>query len=177
MTPDLSVAARYVGLLLQIQGTTVDDVSEARLMAEPYCARLLARRRTRKDIADLRACLDELRSIAADDSPDPAHWSGCTGRFHELVVQRCGNRTMAVQAAVLQDIVATHLQLTLARAFSEAEPAWFQRAFRSYEKLVELVEARDGDGAEAHWRRHMEMATKVLFPHDGRGRPVVELFG
>src|SRR5882762_8205387 len=42
MTPDLSVAARYVGLLLQIQGTTIDDVYEARMVTEPACAGLLA---------------------------------------------------------------------------------------------------------------------------------------
>jgi DNA-binding FadR family transcriptional regulator len=178
-TPDPSVAARYVGLLLQLQGTPVDDVYEARMMAEPYCARLLARRRTRKDLQDLRACRDELRRVVdtAAARPDPAQWTEVSGRFHQLVVQRCGNRTMALQCAVLQDIVATHLQLTVAQAFGEVEqPSWFNRAVRSYDKLIELVEARDADGAETHWRRHMEMAAKVLFPHDSRGRPVVELF-
>ncbi len=42
--PSLSVAARYVGLLLQVQGTTIADVYEARMVLEPACARLLARR-------------------------------------------------------------------------------------------------------------------------------------
>src|SRR5215212_9794665 len=31
MAPDISVAARYVGLLLQVQGTTIVDVYEARM--------------------------------------------------------------------------------------------------------------------------------------------------
>jgi DNA-binding FadR family transcriptional regulator len=179
MTPDLSVAARYVGLLLQIQGTPVDDIYEARMMVEPYCARLLARRRTRQDLQDLKSCRDELRRLvdAATNRPDPAQWSESTGRFHQLVVQRCGNRTMALQCEVLADIVATHLQLRVAQAFGEVEPpSWFSRTLRVYDKLIELVEARDGDAAEAHWRRHMEMAAKVLFPNDSRSRPVVELF-
>jgi DNA-binding FadR family transcriptional regulator len=168
MTPELSVAARYVGLLLQIQGTTVDDVYEARMMAEPYCARLLARRRTRKDLADLRSCVDELRHLV-----DPTEWSGQTYRFHELVLDRCGNKTMALQGAVLQDIVARHLQLTVARGFAESDQ---RRVIRSYDKLIDLVEARDGDGAETHWRRHMEHAAKYLFSSDSGSRPVVELF-
>ena len=59
--PSLSVAARYVGLLLQVQGTTIADVYEARMVLEPACARLLARRRTKQDLADLSACIEELR--------------------------------------------------------------------------------------------------------------------
>jgi DNA-binding FadR family transcriptional regulator len=180
MTPDISVAARYVGLLLQIQGTTVDDVYEARMVAEPFCARLLARRRTRADLADLRACVDELRRVVeagVKAVPDPARWSGLTFRFHQLLLERCGNRTLAVQGAVLQDIVATHLQLTVAQGFGESEhPSRFQRVIRSYDRLIELFEQRDADAAEEHWRRHMEQAAKYLFRPDTRSRPVVELF-
>src|SRR5215218_6683547 len=49
MAPDLSVAARYVGLLLQLQGATIVDVYEARMVLEPVCARLLAECRTEQD--------------------------------------------------------------------------------------------------------------------------------
>jgi len=180
LTPDVSVAARYVGLLLQLQGTTIDDVYEARLVAEPYCARLLARRRTKQDLADLRACVEDLRRVVDAGPkavPDPGRWSGLTYRFHELMVERSGNRTLAVQSAVLQDIVATHLRLTVAQSFGESEnPARFQRVIRSYEKFIRLVEERDTDGAEEHWRRHMVEAGKFLFRYDTRSRPVVELF-
>jgi DNA-binding FadR family transcriptional regulator len=31
-----------------------------------------------------------------------------------------------------------------------------RRGLRSMEKLVEYIEAGDGDGAEAHWRKHTE---------------------
>jgi DNA-binding FadR family transcriptional regulator len=180
LTPDVSVAARYVGVLLQLQGTTIDDVYEARLVAEPYCARLLARRRTKQDLADLRACIEDLRRVVDAGPkavPDPGRWSGLTYRFHELMVERSGNKTLAVQSAVLQDIVATHLRLTVAQSFGESEnPARFQRVIRSYEKFVRLVEERDADAAEDHWRRHMVEAAKFLFRSETRSRPVVELF-
>ena len=180
MTPDVSVAARYVGLLLQIQGTTIDDVYEARMVSEPACAALLARRRTKQDLTDLRSCLDQLRTVVeagVKAVPNPGEWSDLTYRFHELIMQRSGNKTMAVQGAVLQDIVATHLQMTVARSFSESEsPARFQKAIRSYEKLIQLVEDRDTEGARQHWHKHMEVAAKHLFKHDTRNQPVVELF-
>ena len=140
--PSLSVAARYVGLLLQVQGTTIADVYEARMVLEPACARLLARRRTKQDLADLSACIEEL-------APEPALWSSRAARFHELIMQRSGSKTLAVQGGVLQDIVATHLAMALSRdRAGDDELANFRRNVRSYEKLVELVDKRDAPGAE-----------------------------
>jgi len=182
--PSLSVAARYVGLLLQVQGTTIADVYEARMVLEPACARLLARRRTKQDLADLTACIEELRAAQAGrpgtaqlDAPEPALWSRQAARFHELIMQRSGSKTLAVQGGVLQDIVATHLTLALSRdRAKDDELANFRRNVRSYEKLVALVEERDGAGAERHWRAHMEAAGQRLLREDLQSRSVVDLF-
>lgn len=180
LAPDLSVAARYVGLLLQVQGTTIVDVYEARIVAEPACARLLARRRSKQDLVDLRACIEELRTVVEagrEEVPEPVRWSDLTYRFHELILQRAGNNTLAVQGGVLQDIVATHLALTVSRNFWEAETAErFRRTIKSFEKFVGFVEAKDADGAERHWRTHMEVSAKVLLKDDLKNRPVVDLF-
>ncbi|MGY3555423.1 FadR/GntR family transcriptional regulator [Williamsia sp. R60] len=181
LEPDPMVAARHVGLLLQLQGTTIQDVYEARVVTEPPCARLLAKARTNQDLADMRAVIEEIRTMLAagfDKTPDPAEWSGITYRFHELIMQRCGNKTLAIQGAVLADIVAIHLQLSVAQGMGESEqPARFQKTLRSYAKLVDLVEKRDGNEAEAHWRRQMEGAKKYLFLFDERNKPLVDLFG
>ena len=58
VAPDVAVAARYVGLLLQVTRTTIADVYEARMVIEPAAAGLLASRRTRKDLDDLNGCID-----------------------------------------------------------------------------------------------------------------------
>ena len=179
--PSLSVAARYVGLLLQVQGTTIADVYEARMVLEPACARLLARCRARQDLADLNACIEELRGgveAGREQVPGPARWSRLAYRFHELIMQRCGSNTLAVQGGVLQDIVETHLTLALSRDVGEAETLdGFRRNVRSYEKLVALLEKRDGAAAERHWRAHMEAAGQRLLGDDLQHRTVVELFG
>lgn len=179
--PDLSVAARYVGLLLQVQGTTIIDVYDALMALEPACAKLLARRRTKQDLADLGTCVEELRSVAGtsqDEVPEPGRWSGLTYRFHQLIMQRCGNKTLAVQGGVLQEIVETHLALTVPRAFGEQQEAreQFRRTIRSYQKLLALLGARDADGAERHWRSHMEAIAKRLFREDLKNQSVVDLF-
>ena len=175
--PSLSVAARYVGLLLQVQGTTIADVYEARMLLEPACARLLAERRTEHDLADLAACIEELRGGVAETVPEPARWSSLAYRFHELIMQRSGSKTLAVQGGVLQDIVETHVTLALSRDFAEAGLLDnFRRNVRSYEKLVGLLEKRDGAGAERHWRAHMEAAGQRLLRDDLQHRSVVDLF-
>ncbi|KPI20345.1 regulatory protein GntR HTH [Actinobacteria bacterium OK074] len=180
MAPDFSVAARHVGLLLQMQGTTVDDVYEARMVAEPACARLLTKRRTKQDIADLNEVVAELESAVeatGGSVPNPVLWSRLTYRFHELIMQRSGNKTLAVQGAVLQEIVATHLEMRVARNFDSAESLErFQRAIKAYKRLVALVEARDAEGAERHWRNHMKVAGTYLLKDELHNKPVVDLF-
>lgn len=180
LQPDLSVAARYVGLVLQVEKTTIVDVYDARMVLEPPCARLLAEHADPDVIAELRACITELTAVVeAGQSkvPDPSRWSELTYQFHELMLQRAGNNTLAVLGGVLADIVRTHFAVSVARGFGDAGMRnRFRRTIRSYTKLVELIEAKDGDGAEAHWRKHMEVAAKSLMGDDMRTRPVVDLF-
>jgi GntR family transcriptional regulator, transcriptional repressor for pyruvate dehydrogenase complex len=180
VAPDLTVAARYVGLLLQFRGATIDDVYEARKVAEPACAALLASRRTEQDLADLAAVIGQLESaIEGRDGavPDPALWSRLTQRFHELIMQRSGNQTLALQGAVLHDIVATHTELRVAGHFDQAEsPERFRRAARSYRKLLKLIADGDADGARRLWHGHMDSAASYLLKDDLRDKPVVELF-
>jgi DNA-binding FadR family transcriptional regulator len=179
--PDLTVATRYFGLLLQLQGATIDDVYEARKVAEPVCARMLALGRTEQDMADLAAVVAEIESAIGARGrsvPDPALWSRLTHRFHELIMQRSGNKTLALQSAVLHDIVATHIELRVSRNFDEAEsPERFRRAVKAYKKLLALIEERNADGAEVLWRSHMESAAEFLLKGDLHDKPVVELFG
>ncbi|WP_413617080.1 FadR/GntR family transcriptional regulator [Gordonia rubripertincta] len=182
LAPDPMVAARHVALLLQLQGTTIQDVYEARMVSEPVCAGMLARIRTDEDLADLQEVVAKLSSLiksAPEQTPDMSQWSATTYRFHELLLQRCGNKTLAVQGAVLADIVETHLARTISQGMSreqQAQPPSIDKTLRSYRKMVRLIEARDGDGAEKHWRSHMQIAAKYLFMFDPQNMPLVDLF-
>ncbi|ROO87462.1 GntR family transcriptional regulator [Actinocorallia herbida] len=180
MAPDISVAARYIGVILQVEGTTIDDVYQARMVSEPACARLLAENRTDEVIADLSRVVEALEAeVDAQETfvPDPDVWSSLTYRFHELILQNCGNRTLALQGAVLQDIVATHLRTRIASGYGEHDtPERFQRAIRSYRKFIRLITEKDAEGAEELWRSHMEAAAQYLLKDDLRTKPVVDLF-
>ena len=45
---------------------------------------------------------------------------------------------------------------------------------KSHRRLVDLIEAGDGEAAEAHWKTHMENAGKVWLSELGR-RGVIEI--
>ncbi|MCU1692381.1 MAG: regulatory protein GntR [Frankiales bacterium] len=181
LQPDVSVAARHVGLVLQLSGTTLRDLYEARSLTEPVCARLLAQRRTDEDLADLSGCVSALRAVVAagpEAVADPGQWSGLTSRFHGLVVERCGNRTLAVQGGVLQDLAARHLAVLVDRYLADPDaPARFRAALRSYDRFVALVRAQDPAGAERHWRAHMEAAAPALLRDDLQAARIVDLYG
>lgn len=187
VAPDQTAAARHVGLLLQLRGATIDDVYEARKITEPACAAMLARRRTEQDIADLAAVVAEIESALEAASakgaggglaPDPALWSRLTRRFHELIMQRSGNKTLALQGAMLQDIVAVHTELWVSRNLDQAgSPERFRRAAEVYTELLALIEARDADGARRLWCGYLESAVAYLLKDNLRDKLVVELFG
>jgi GntR family transcriptional regulator, transcriptional repressor for pyruvate dehydrogenase complex len=178
-TPDVSVAARYVGLLLQMQGATINDVCEARMISEPPCARLLALHHTDEDITKMSDVVDQLKAEVAARMPfipDPFTWSRLTNRFHQLILEGCGNKTMAIQGAVLQDIVATHLRTKIAQRDDSNTAERFERVIKSYTKLIKHVMAGNSAAAERHWRSHMEGAAEYLLKDDLKTKPVVDLF-
>jgi GntR family transcriptional repressor for pyruvate dehydrogenase complex len=179
VAPKVEVAARYVGLLLQFSKTNLADVYEARSALEPAAAALLATRRTEQDVIDLRQCVADLENLIATGDPvagAPA-WMQATTTFQDLVLERSGNHTIALQSAVLREIVAMHLAIIARRATDGARNVReFRRAVRSCAKLVNLIEARDAAGAEKHWRIHMEVAARSLLRDDLSSTTVLDLF-
>ncbi|HTF50377.1 MAG TPA: GntR family transcriptional regulator, partial [Pseudonocardia sp.] len=82
-TPAVPMVARYIGLLLQYEGATLEDVHNARVMLEAPAAALLAERTTPEIVARLREALAD----EADALDDPVRLARAHGRFHQLVVQ------------------------------------------------------------------------------------------
>jgi GntR family transcriptional regulator, transcriptional repressor for pyruvate dehydrogenase complex len=146
----------------------------------PVAAGLLAARRSRQDLDDLNACVQHLVGLVESDKQfrDADAWSQAIMRFHDLVLERSGNRTLAVQAGVLREVVAMHLSTVVMRTFDHPDTQdQFRKLVRSYRKLVLLIDARDADGAEQHWRTHLEVMGRRLLRHDTGAKSVVDLFG
>jgi DNA-binding FadR family transcriptional regulator len=164
--PGPEAAAPIFSLLLALQETTVEDVYTARMVIEPPAVRRLAEHGSGADHDLLAAELEHV--AAALDGP----FGSATVRFHQRIVELSGNRTLSTVVTLLGEIVSRHIKAVYEEtplegtALAESN----RLALRSYERLVELVRARDGDGAERHWVEHMHRAREHLFEQPGAVR-------
>ncbi|MDL9938067.1 FCD domain-containing protein [Gordonia sp. ABSL1-1] len=170
--PDLASSSRQIGYYLQIKQTTMADLLEARTEFEPTCARLLAQRHTLAALAQLEECLAAMRVIAAAGFGSPSafvDWVDLTRNFHELIAENCGNNTLAVQARALGEILRAHYRISLRSAnFRPSSPDTGAEVIADYAALLELVRARDGAGAQRHWREHLLRAAELTFRNQDR---------
>ncbi|OBF12027.1 FCD domain-containing protein [Mycobacterium sp. ACS4331] len=178
-SPETSVAARNFGLLLQMSGTTLADVYEARMVFEPAAAEMLATRATPNDIADLKASTVELASMVNEgpENADLREWSAATFRFHDLIMERSGNTTIALISAVLREVVTRHMERVVSSA---TDPAIIEKQFkqtvRNFNRLIALVEAKDADGARALWTSHMSHAGRKMLWGQLATESVIDLY-
>jgi DNA-binding FadR family transcriptional regulator len=148
--PAIGPASRYVGLLLQADGTTVADLFEARVLLEPGLARAVALRRTPAVVADLRGHVERERT-ALDD---PVELAQATTAFHAALAAHAGNHTVAVLLGLLRELFEKDALDALAGGRG-VTPAERRSAQRAHQRLTDLIDDGDGDGAESHWRRYL----------------------
>jgi len=169
--PDIRVAARYAGLILQHSGTTLEDVQAARAIIEPPAARMLAERRNRRAVEALREFVERERDVV----DDPPAFADLTTDFHEFLVELAGNQTLVLLVGILHDIIDTQVHSAVTSPQGIEKAASRRKAIRSHEKLVDLIEAGDAEGAERHWREHIVVAGRMVLDSEER-KAVVDLF-
>jgi DNA-binding FadR family transcriptional regulator len=156
-SPTFNLVERAAGVTLQSMGATLGDIYEARTVIEPPAARLVAINGGRKAAAILREQLDRELALAGDRHAA----SKAIAEFHRILMDLCGNVSLTMMAYSLQNLVERHFALAQRREPSGDEVALEKRmrfGLRSHAKLIEFVEAGDGDNAEKHWRNHMHAA-------------------
>jgi DNA-binding FadR family transcriptional regulator len=152
--PRGDTAARYAGLVLQFQGTSLADIYEARTMLEVPCAGLAARRRTESDLQDL----DRLNEAAR--AAEPAATLDLHHQFHARLIEIAGNQTAVLLANMIDSILDQADALNVASRPTEEEAKASRRAQRTHDRMLELVQSKDAAGAEALWRKHLDEAAK-----------------
>lgn len=157
--PNGDVAARYAGLVLEYRGTRLADVYEARAVLEPPCAGLLAARRTAEDLRVLWGAVEEAEALG----DDPERAARVQTDFHSVIVDLAGNETVRVLCGMLRHIIdaATATRVEQVVTSPEARHATHSGA-RSHRRVVELIEARDVEGTERLWRRHITETSRFL---------------
>ncbi|OFJ51976.1 FadR/GntR family transcriptional regulator [Mycolicibacterium grossiae] len=155
--PGPEIVARPAGLLLELSGATIADLLTAKAGIEPLAARLLAESGSAEAFDELDRLLAEL--VAAD--PQSSRLAESTGLFHLRVVQLSGNATLSIVAGMLHEITVRHTAFVF-NAHRPVSKADFVKLIRSYRKLMQFLRAGDGDRAEAHWRKHLDVSRELL---------------
>lgn len=159
--PTVSVAANYLGLLMQMDDVTLADVYIARMAIEPVAVRMLAGSPDRAQaVGELRHLLKQ-EELAADD-PDAYYLA--TVRFHQKLVALSGNKTLALLWGTLQAVIAGEV-----RNSASGRPAGRERIRRRQQAVtrgLDLIEAGEADEAWRFWREEMLHAgERVLRKH------------
>jgi len=168
--PDTRMTARTAAVLLQARNVPLADVFEARSEIEPIAARAVAISRGRKTaVKELRALLQD----EEDAIEDPEKFGVANAAFHNHLQRLGGNMTLTILSEMLEEIVVRAVAAVSRADDVVGSLSVRRRGLRSQARLLDLIEAGDGDGAEAHWRTHMQVVGRVMLGQ--RASTVVDL--
>ena len=170
--PDIDVAARYAGLILEHRAASLADVYEARIVIEPPAVGLLATRRTDDDIERLREALEN-EDAAHDDLRRAVR---AHVRFHSLLIELAGNQTLVVLTGMIEHIIErAELGKSEPKIGTPEREVASRRGLSAHRRVVDLIEAGGQAGAEELWRKHLTEARDYLL--GGDGSTVLDLMG
>jgi DNA-binding FadR family transcriptional regulator len=163
---DLGAAASQVGVYLQIEGATLQDVWLARTIIEPPAAGLLAAAGSPQAFADLEANIAAAREAAQTDL---IRYADLSAEFSMLITRHCGNKTIHLLSSLIYDIIRRQHEDVTARTSTKASVDKLrQDSIRSREMAVALMKSGTPAVAESFWRAHLEhMRDLVLAAYKG----------
>lgn len=156
--PSVELVARYAGYVLESQGTTIADLYQARLAIEPSVVRWLTTDHGGGSTVKLRNLLSEMAAMIETDRYE--EFIDHVEVFHQQLVAATGLKTLTFMNRMLIDLAGNHQ-----REFQKRNPRTQEErrkssraGLRSYQKLVELIEAGTVEAAVEHWRLHLRNA-------------------
>ena len=157
--PRSGSVTRYVSLLLQVRGTSVGDILEARLVLEPRAAAGVA--------ASSPAAVEhlwELHEAARSHVEDPLACVEALNAFDREVIRQYGNPTIAVVSGVFRDLIAS--QAYVAGLQSRGAPILLGVA-EGHRAFLDAIPGGDPKELEAAWTAYLSGAAELLA--DDRG--------
>jgi DNA-binding FadR family transcriptional regulator len=155
-SPQAGGVAYMLSLVMQTRGVPLSDVGNALKQMEPACAALCAEREDRAE-----SVLPALREVhrASLECGEPVELTRLSRRFHEVLVECCGNETMILVVGALESLWTAHQHdwagsATAADAFSTEEPGRASR--QAHARIIKLVEDGNAEGVARLVRRHLE---------------------
>jgi GntR family transcriptional regulator, transcriptional repressor for pyruvate dehydrogenase complex len=177
-SPKAKTAAYMLGMVLQARDVPLADLAAALLEFEPACAAKAAESadQVSKLVPVLVGLNDELESKLGDG---PA-FTSLAHRFHDAVVQGCGNATMALVAGALEQLWSTHesnwAEAVIARReYPKVVAREAQKGvFRTHVRITEAIEAGDPERTRRLVARHLHESQRYVLAGGRRQLITVE---
>jgi DNA-binding FadR family transcriptional regulator len=174
--PSVELVSRYAGYVLESQGTTISDLYQARLAIEPSVVRWLATDRGGGAMTKLRNLLATMEQLLDEDRHED--FIDRVETFHQTLVAATGLKTITFMSRMLINLAGKHqreFQRRHARS-EEVRRKSHRAGLKSYQKVVDLIEAGSVEEAVAHWRLHLTNAN-TTWTSEGEGERVVDSLG
>ena len=155
--PTAEAAAYQLGLVMQSEGARLSDLAESRLLIEPACAGLAAAQPEHESIADrLTELVDASEQLLGDDSVE---FTKSAQRFHQGIVDLCGNVTMRLMTGVLEAVWHIQEERWAERATEEGrypDRSLQREVITAHRRIARYIRRGDRAGAVRSMRAHLE---------------------
>ena len=170
--PSVKAASRQMNFIMQANNVTLDDVYRSLSIFEPAVVRVLAEGATKSDIRVLREQIAKMHD-SIDDDLKFGELAAC---FHRTLAERAGLKSIALIMELLTDLVSAYVATSSAAQPPQINRTGKLKAIRTKEKLVDLLEKRDADAAEALWKTHFDVTREVMY-HLQPTKAVQDVYG
>ncbi len=106
--PQEDNAAQMLGMVLQSRNVRVSDLVAALRALEPLCAVFCAQRPDRGEVVLPR--LRELHEETLSLADDPIAFTRVSRKFHEVLIEHCGNQTLILMVGTLESLWSARLE-------------------------------------------------------------------
>ena len=143
--PSADRTAHMIGMVLQSRSATPADVSGALMHLEPICAGMCAAREDR--MTEVVPHLQDEIDRQLEQFDDLSRYVPNARRFHEAIVNRCGNEPMILLIGSLELIWSAHESSVWGGEGDPLNHRTMRAALRDHQRLLDAI--RDGNEARA----------------------------
>lgn len=171
LTPSILTAAKYGGLYLATQGTTLGDIHQVRTLLEPPLAASLASRAKKDFVKELEDWSKVQRE--ALNRKDYAGAIAAVNQFHQCMGTHSENAALKLLAGMLNDIsAAAYPRLLLSRPNQKAIWERTEESIEAQAQFLKLITAGKAVQAETFWRKYMQDTADFLVKNGLANLPV-----
>jgi DNA-binding GntR family transcriptional regulator len=134
----------------------ITELFEMKELLEGAAARLLAQRGRVAELDQLERNL--LEADAAVDADDKERYAKLVEEFHDLLITGADNAKLEAHYRILMNQLAYSRLVTT----SLSQPGRPLQSDREHHRVLELIQAKDGDSAERVMREHVRASRRAL---------------